>query len=424
MDLLRMNKLIVKLPKEREENITMKKCFENLFLMFVLALIGCGGDEPLPVPEEPKRQDTIVVDTTETDTVSSDTAEKFVFEYRISQEGMVHCFLSSNTKDTEYTWDGRWGFSNKEHEFYHLKEEAKYVTASCQGYVPQGILLQTPFSRTIDFALQPMPSGGTAIQEINEAIGGLTIANSRENQESNRIAARLTFPDGLKIEGGKNEEKLTLTTFVPAASPIEDMKEGYIMSGAIAGLTVGSSDLMLSKEVNATVTLPYALDGYSLKATTPDGWRIPIAAKENTATFGLPELDEWAIEMEAKVMEITTGREYILQGKSEYFPYYAQYFPIGEGKILKKRGFEADSSLNEIEERFLVSLFGKYNDNPSWASNHETFTIEYNAPCTMVYDVWQDVHHMTFEAGGRQFRARIYGDVHIEVLSITQDKAE
>ena len=82
----------------------------------------------------------------------------------------------------------------------------------------------------------------------------------------------------------------------------------------------------------------------------------------------------------------------------------------------KHWGFESETELNFMEERYLRNLFGVH------AKGEGRLHCRANHPFTLTYNIIQEVHHVTFEAGGRQFRVKIYGNAYMDILEATPDE--
>ncbi|MBR1789083.1 MAG: hypothetical protein IJ762_07860 [Bacteroidaceae bacterium] len=389
----------------------------NLFLLLVLALVGCGGDEPMPpIPEEPQTDTTQVTDTIKEDTTREDTLAEDTFTYSYIGDNSLSCYISSDVEDTEFSWEGRWDFF--EDAIYFGKDESHIITASKKGYVSQSVLLHTPFCRRLDFVMQPLPASSLTVRQLMEAKEAIQLSNSVENREKTGMEVRLTFPEACEIDGAKDEEKVSVVALPPVATAIDNLEEGRIVSAAIGYFAVTPEGYDLAKKAHAQIAFPYQLDGYALKATMLDGWRIGMKTEGNTAAFDMPDIGEWSIEMEAKVADYYTEPFYIEKDETlqctqkNFMPMLKLYY--------KGFGYEAESPLNDIEQVFLVSLFGNTEKNPY--RTRVSYQFWYNKLCTIVYNIVQDIHHVTFEAGGRQFKAKVYGDIHLEIVSATPNK--
>ena len=387
----------------------------NLFLLLVLALVGCGGDEPVPViPEEPQT-DTTAVDTVSEDTTAADTLaeDSFMIYYHGYGNIGLKCYIESDVEGTEFSWEGRWAFS--EDAIYYGKDESHIITASKKGYVSQSVLLHTPFCRRLDFVMHPLPTSGVTVRQLREAKEPIQLSNSVENREKTGMEVRLTFPEACEIDGAKDKELVSVVALPPVATAIENLEEGRIVSAAIGCFTVTPVGCDLAKKAHAQIAFPYQLDGYTLKATMLDGWRMGMKTEGNTAAFDMPDIGEWSIEMEAKVADYYTEPFYIEKGETlqctqkNFMPMLKLYY--------KGFGYEAESPLNDFEQVFLVSLFGNTEKTPY--RTRISYQFWYNKLCTIVYNIVQDIHHITFEAAGRQFKAKVYGDVHPEIVSAT-----
>lgn len=386
----------------------------NLFLLLVLALVGCGGDEPVPsIPEEPQTDTTQVTDTIMEDTTKEETLAEDTFTYSYMGGGNLACYMASDVEETDFSWEGRWAFS--EDAIYYGKDESHIITASKKGYVSQSVLLHTPFCRRLDFVMHPLPTSGVTVRQLREAKEPIQLSNSVENREKTGMEVRLTFPEACEIDGAKDKELVSVVALPPVATAIENLKGGSIVSAAISSFVVTPAGYDLTKKAQAQISFPYQMDGYTLKATTLDGWHIGMKTEDNMASFDMPDIGEWSIEMEAKVVDYYTEPFYIEKGETlqctqnDFMPMLKLYN--------KGIGYEAESPLNDFEQVFLVSLFG--NTEKSLYRTRVSYQFWYNKRCTVVYDIFQDIHHVTFEAGGRQFKARVYGDVHLEIVSAT-----
>ena len=382
-----------------------------------LAVCGGGGAEPMPpIPEGPQTDTTQVTDTIKEDTTREDTLAEDTFTYSYIGDNSLSCYISSDVEDTEFSWEGRWDFF--EDAIYFGKDESHIITAGKKGYVSQSVLLHTPFCRRLDFVMQPLPASSLTVRQLMEAKEAIQLSNSVENREKTGMEVRLTFPEACEIDGAKDEEKVSVVALPPVATAIDNLEEGRIVSAAIGYFAVTPKGYDLAKKAHAQIAFPYQLDGYALKATMLDGWRIGMKTEGNTAAFDMPDIGEWSIEMEAKVADYYTEPFYIEKGETlqctqkNFMPMLKLYY--------KGFGYEAESPLNDIEQVFLVSLFGNTEKNPY--RTRISYQFWYNKLCTIVYNIVQDIHHVTFEAGGRQFKAKVYGDIHLEIVSATPNK--
>ena len=242
----------------------------NLFLLFVLALGGCGGDEPVPsIPEEPQTDTTQVTDTIKEDTTREDTLAEDTFTYSYMGGGNLACYMASDVEETDFSWEGRWNFY--EDAIYFGKEESHVITASKKDYVSQSVLLHTPFCRRLDFVMQPLPTSGVTVRQLMEAKEPIQLSNSVENREKTGVEVRLTFPEACEIDGAKDKERVGVVAFPPVATAIENLKGGSIVSAAISSFVVTPAGYDLTKKAQAQISFPYQMDGYTLKATTLDG---------------------------------------------------------------------------------------------------------------------------------------------------------
>ena len=396
-------------------------------MMFVLALIACGGDEPVPVgPNEPT-EDTTVVDTVPTDTVVEDTTAENTLEVYFPEHYPLY-FVESNVEWTEYFFNGWYKTKyryNGNYFSYDGGMETNSVECSHEGYVTQRVEFQWALSRAVTFTLMENPEGGTPITDIAHSQEAMALSNEARNQEGTGIKVELLLHGGTKVDNADSTSCIMPVVYIPALSNLGmDMPAANTMLyGAIGGLTILPVAGTLDRDGQAHVTLPYHLEGLKMRARNPDGWEMPVTAEGQKASFNLPVLGDWHIEMGTKVVSVTMERDYLDQNLILEWN-----MPITTTNILytdyyKRRvGFEAESDLLPIEKRYLTSLFGKretYGERLYDTKGIQTL-LYFNLPCRVVYDVWQEVYHITFEAAGHRFQAKVYGEPHFEITDATR----
>ena len=400
-------------------------------MILVLALVACGGDEPVPVGPDQPTEDTTVVDTVPTDTVVEDTTEMDSTEDALEVYFPEHYplyFAESNVEWTEYLFNGWLQMKpryNGNYFPYDNGMETNSVKCSHEGYVTQRVEFQWALSRAVTFTLMENPEGGTPITDITHSRETLTLSNEARNQEETGIKVELLLHGGTKVENADSTSCIMPVAYMPALSNLGmDMPPANTMLyGAIGGLTILPVTGTLDRDGQARVTLPYLLEGQKIKARSPDGWEIPVTAEGQTAVFDLPVLGDWHIEMEARVVSVTMERDYLDQNLilewnmpvTSVNCLYTDYYK-------RRVGFEAESDLLPIEERYLTSLFGRretYGERLYDTKGIQTL-LYFNHPCHVVYDVWQEVYHLTFEAVGHRFQAKVYGEPHFEIIEATR----
>jgi len=400
-------------------------------MMFVLALVACGGDEPVPVgPDQPTEDTTEVVDTIPTDTVVEDTTEEDTLEVYFQQINPRY-FVESNLEWTEYLFNG-WSKNKPQYNgtnfIYDESMPINSMECGHEGYVTQRVEFQWALSRTLTFTLLQNPERGTPVTDITYSQEALTVSNEVRNQEETGIKAELLLHGGTKVDNADSTSCIMPVAYMPALSNLGmDMPPANTMLyGAIGGLTILPVTGTLDRDGQARVTLPYLLEGQKIKARSPDGWEIPVTAEGQTAVFDLPVLGDWHIEMEARVVSVTMEWDYLAQNLILETPPGVPITMIGNlytESFDRRVGFEAESNLRPLEERYLTSLFGRketYIDLTHGDLTKIRATLLYNHLCRIVYDVWQEVYHLTFEAAGHRFQAKVYGEPHFEIIEATR----
>ena len=382
----------------------------NLFLLFVLALVGCGGDEPVPsIPEEPQT-DTTAIDTVSEDTTIEDEDSDFECVYipyaELAPEGECK---QEGARQYQYDKNGKLDYTCKKYDKY-------VVEARCEGYLSQRVYSQFIFYRTMFFDLQPPSTTGKRVEEIERSTSPTTLHNDEVNQSNTGITAEATFPVGCQVEGAESADTVSLVTFLPAACLVDDPEKGAPVLGAVAGVTLTPLGSYFTEGGNVCLTLPMDVEGYRFMARTIDGEETGAKVKGNQVSFDAFLGDEWTLNVEARITDVSVEQIYRAKEQSmptrhnilvsKYYIAYAYAIPAGYG-------FEAETPLNFIEERMLYALYGGH----GWYSS--SYVCQANRNCTILYNVFQDVYHITFEAGGRQFKAKVYGDTWLEIVSAT-----
>ena len=402
-------------------------------MMIVLALVACGGDEPAPVgPNEPT-EDTTVVDTVPTDTMVEDTTERdSSISYYIQAEERILQDFQCNLEEYEYSLNSVQGgfpdfhenFSssrNKAPRFEVPLDEDFILSLRKQGYVKQTVWSRVMWPRMIRFDMQPCSTSGMSVNEVNAATGRVSVLNDTDNQQTTGLKATVSIMGGSIGQTG-DDSLFSAVTFLPAASPADQLVvEGQTLKGAVAGVAVTPFKTTFGEKAHVCVSLPQNVEGHRLSVMSFERDRAAAVVKGQDVEFDVPSGQEWAVLMEAKVVGIETDTvymEYQEYGRGTGVGIYEatrEFYYMDILRHYAQTGYEAESELDFMEERFLKSLFGVRSDILT------EIMICADHRFNMVYNLGQEVHHITFEAAGRRFRARVYGNTFAEVVSLKRE---
>jgi len=178
-------------------------------------------------------------------------------------------------------------------------------------------------------------------------------------------------------------------------------------------LTPGESDEDIYEVGGVTFRMVPVEGGYTATSSDDEG-SVEISGSE--LYFGSMRGAEWMVLMDARLVSI--GREEIYLVKDQQERSDAKKVEV-QGKMVCQlpishrvafSGYVKESDLNFMEERFLTSLYGIYAENLG-----VNYVCYGNHPFAISYNIKQTVYHLTFEAAGRRFRAKVYGDFKLEV---------
>ena len=178
-------------------------------MMLVLALVACGGDEPVPVgPDQPTEDTTEVEDTVPVDTLVEDTTDEDTLEAYFIERPPLY-FTESNVEWTEYLFNG-WSKHKPQYSgsYFIYDEDFPINTVECshEGYVAQRVEFQWAPSRVITFTLMENPEGGTPITDITHSQEPVNVSNEARSQEETGIKAELLLHGG--DEGGQRRQHI------------------------------------------------------------------------------------------------------------------------------------------------------------------------------------------------------------------------
>lgn len=402
-------------------------------MLFVLALIACGGDEPVPIgPETPAEDTTQVVDTVPADTVVEDSTERDnSFAYYIKKEEGVAQDFQCNIPDYEYCitsvqrgfpdLEGCYVPSEAHFNFTVPLDEEFMFSIRQKGFVSQTVWSRVMWPRTMMFDMQPCSTSGMTIDKVNVATGRIYVNNDARNQQATGLKATVDITGGCIGQPEENDSMFSAVTFLPAASPANQLVTvGGTLAGAVAGVAVTPFEVPFRGNAHVRLTLPQNMEGHRLSVISSDRISVPATVNGENVEFYISSGREWNIMMEAKVVEIKTDTMYIIyqksgQEESGVTRANSQYKFTGNIRIKEQTGYWAESELDFMEERFLTSLFGVRADISL------QFWVCANHRFNMVYNVGQELHHITFEAAGRQFRAKVFGNAFIEIACIKRE---
>ena len=398
-----------------------------LIVIFTTGFMACGGDEPIPTSpaEEGQGADstaTEIADTTITDSTKTEKDSlKVVVDIERTKNYCHHVNYTNNGEktgmvitdklshgDTVWTIFNMGGVEGEKYRFELIRE----------GYVGQNVAMTLYTSRNLDFDLQPESTTGLAQGKADTGKEGILLTNDSTNLARTGLAASVHLPQGSRIGKGKAGDRLSAVTFLPTATDCDltSMDAGDIVEGAVAGVAITPFGLDLPDGAEVAVTLPIPMDGYYISAISGNT-RESVGGTGREIDFTTHRGTEWILTMEARIVAVTKERRLIVEGletrrwQPSMVKINGEWYYAADLRFTHAIGYESDSQLNFVEERFLTSCFGRKGE-------HEVLTeIGSNHTCTIKVNIFQDTYHFTFEAGGRQFQATVYGNCQVEVAS-------
>ena len=393
-----------------------------LFLLGVASLAACGGDDPAPVaPDEPTPADTTPVDSMEADTTRVDSVATDSVPHFFCEE-----YVYSNTNDLLSCAGGTITFSNGESTIKSGRKievgDLLHYEYCRSGYVCQQGWLNIVFPRILTILMQPVSVTGWGVWDVSEAQEDIEIQNDARNRENTNLMSEARIPAGCIVRNADYYgDIVSLVTFWPAACRVGDLIEGHELSGAVAGVAVTPLGASFSKDVDVQLTFPLPVEGYGLSVESEQG-EGSVMIEGRQVAFSVRDGAEWTLMMGARIVGIEQEERLLLSDYTMHSENQRMSYPdrkvLYQAEVLsqRRRGYEAETELNFLEERFLESLFGSFREEGSW------FFTRSNRPCTVRFNVVQTVYHITFEAAGRRFRAAIYGFSRLDILEATPDE--
>ncbi len=397
----------------------MKQLLPTTLLFFLFTcLVACGEEEPVPTlppgAEDTTEVDTVVPDTIPTDTteVDTDNAKRLNFFYSGEEcpPFGVKCDLPGKVYKHYYDVHG------KETDIMSLKPHEVYlITVGADGYITQSVEARNN-SQLMPFVLQRIPKSGRRVSEVENCDGDMQFASSQESESSTGLRATMRIAGGSKVENAGERDSVAIVPYLPAAYAISrEPAEGELITGAVAGVAVTPLGAYFPDGVECSLTLPMSAEGYSLSmSSSDDEGSVEISGSE--LYFGSMRGAEWMVLMDARLVSIGQEEIYLVKDQQERSD--AKKVEV-QGKMVCQlpishrvafSGYVKESDLNFMEERFLTSLYGIYAENLG-----VNYVCYGNHPFAISYNIKQTVYHLTFEAAGRRFRAKVYGDFKLEV---------
>ena len=271
------------------------------------------------------------------------------------------------------------------------------------------------------FDMQPCSTSGISVHEVNATTGRITVLNDTDNQQTTGLKATISIAGGSIGHIGDNS-LFSSVAFLPAASPADQLiVQGQTIKGAVAGVAVTPFKATFGEMAHVCITLPQNVEEHRLSVMSFERNRAAAVVRGQDVEFDVPSGQEWAVLMEAKVVDIETDTVYMVyqgNGRSIYSGIYEAMREFYYQDILRDRmqtGYEAESELDFMEERFLKSIFGVRSD--IFTEIRVCADHRFN----MVYNLGQELHHIIFEAAGHRFRAKVYGNPFAEVVSLKRE---
>ena len=408
--------------------MSLRHAFHILLLViFTTGFMACGGDEPIPISpaEEGQGADSTATEIADTATADSTKTEKDSLKVLVDIEKINnyrhYVNYTSDGKKTGMVVTDKYSHGDTVSSVFNMgggKGEKYRFELICEGCVSQSVAMTLYTSRNLDFDLQPESTTGIALGMADTNKDGILLKNDSTNQARTGVGASVHLPQGNRIGKGKVGDRLSAVTFLPTATncDLTSMEVGDIVEGGVAGVTITPFGLDFPDGAEVAVTLPIPMDGYHISAIS-DNLRETVGGTGREIDFTTHQGAEWTLTMEARIVAVTKERRLIVEGletkrwQPASVKINGKWYYAADLRFTHAIGYESDSQLNFVEERFLTSCFGRKGE-------HEVLTeIGSNHTCTIKVNVFQDTYHFTFEAGGRQFQATVYGNCQVEVAS-------
>ena len=396
-----------------------------LLSAFLACLVACGGDDPVPpepvvpIPSDTTATDSIVPDTVEQDSTEEDTTEEDQLKVRFYDYNYDQFSYTANVPRTVFEVTDQKG---REVSMSNVKGDGVFrITASADGYVSQCVRIRNR-KIILSFVLQPTSTSGLLVKEVAEYAQDLVLNNDDANRKSSAIQTTMLLPQGNTVRNADSKDTVSIVAFQPAGYLFEpDNVVGNVITGAVAGVAITPFDAQFSDGVEVTLTLPMSAEGYSLRIDNVNNDdEGTVIVEKDRLHFGAMYGTEWQVLMDARLVNVEKEDSYLLTNqvkRSEHSKSNANGKYNGYvGHNVCKVGYVAESDLNFMEERFLTSLFGLFYDKTGLA-----YDFYGNYPFVVEYNLKQEVYHLTFEAAGRQFSAKVYGETGMEILNIAPD---
>lgn len=401
----------------------MKKLLPIVFSFFLFTcLVACGGDEPVPTlppgAEDTTEVDTVLPDTIPTDTTEVDTTEvePFVWKAGILEQPYIY-FTSTRGKGLRTRSLDLFG---NDLDYRPEPNEPYQYVVSARGCDSIQFYVQIPFTRNISLELPLHSQAGIGKWDPNESSEGIKLCNDERNRQETQVEAEVSFPPHCYIGNMMySGDSLLVCAYQPPACMLGNLQKGGTLSGAVAGITLAPVVASFDKEVDISVMLPVDVSAYALELMSGSQEEGSVENVAGTIRFTTNHGGFFTLLMNATIVSLRKESIEIMSHVSSH-----SRPADAKGKVhavfIDNRiyyGYEADGDMGFMESRFLNSLFGKYG-----ISEDGNCHCTANRPFTMEYNVTQAVYHLTFEAAGRSFSARVYGETELEVINIIPDE--
>lgn len=307
-----------------------------------------------------------------------------------------------NTNADKLTYNG------KVTEKTFTTKESGALVLSKDGYVSQtvNIVLGENKDIVINVELIAVPTSDVSVADANETAGDTKIDGNRSSS--------ILIPGDVQTTGVEDDAKFGIGIYdvvAVASEPVvvEDKVENDEPHGVCVAVCEPDG-AVFSEPVTISVEAQNA-SGLSFQCTNGSDHAQEITVGANTVSAQVMHFSEWTFSLMARVVDIQTEEEVLFDGDI--------LIHTGNNTFNYTAKTGVDSDRKGIVETFLISQYGSKLETVS-----KTGTLASTGEGSAHIRVVQTKKIVTYKSANTQFKATVYGEIKVEVISTTFDTSK